>query len=112
MVVRNMILWRLVYVFKLNLNFPGHHSKIKCFQKICRVMERVSFQNLALLVKQFKNGNEAMWQYIIDGLGATQTNETLLLLNQLVFEETEETFNITMSALAHLIGLRNCPPQV
>ena len=75
-------------------------------------MARVSFDNLRLIVDSYQNSSQLVWSHIIDALGATQSIDTLMLLNDIVFGPHQTSFNITMRALAQLIGLQNCPPPV
>ena len=84
-----------------------------CFRAVYSVMIRTRQEDLRSIVTHYQNGPDQEWSFIVDALGAAQTNSSLQLLNQIVFaSEKQETFNITMAALAQVIRLDKCPPKV
>ena len=90
----------------------GHESRSKCFHDISKVMSRLTYDDLEAIVESYIGSDATKWSYVIDALGATQTNDSLVLLTELVFASREETFDITMTALAQLVALDACPPKV
>ena len=75
-------------------------------------MSRLTYDDLEAIVESYIGSDAITWSYVIDALGATQTNDSLVLLTELVFASREETFDITMTALAQLVALDACPPKV